>query len=272
MSNYRLVSRAFPAVYWTAHGDEIIDTANELHDGNWSARESRSLLAHGLRTRSLAATSGSTTQIWVQCAALVMFVTLLGWVATSAAHLLGDNTPPASREFILENVVGLLVLVLLTRSTRWTSLCALAAVFVLILSTAAWLPGETPFIALLAIPLLLGVWIARTGRNRPVMPARLAIVLGILHVAALSIDVYLLGLMPLILIPVGLLTVRLEPRVIGCAAMSTVLSIGFFLLFGLAETSSTGPSAVIALGVQGAVAAIAIALTYIGNRRLLQTT
>ena len=271
MSNYGLVTRAFPADYWAAHGDEILDTANELHDDRWSARESRSLLAHGLRTRSLAATGGSTAQIWVQCVALVMFVTVLGWVATSAAHVLGDNTPAASREYLLENVIGLLVLVQLTRSTRWTSLCALAAVFVLTLTFASWSPGATPFIAALVI-LALGAVIARTRRDRAVMPARLAVVLGTLHFAALTIDVYLLGLMPLIFIPIGLLTVRLEPRIIGCAAVSTLLSIGFFLLFGPADATSTGPSAAIQFGVLGTVAATTVALTHIGNRSLQRTT
>jgi len=55
MSSYRITRRAYPTEYWDAHGEEIIDTANEIHDDKWSFRESRQLISNGLRTRSFEA-------------------------------------------------------------------------------------------------------------------------------------------------------------------------------------------------------------------------
>jgi hypothetical protein len=274
MSNYRLVTRAFPTDYWEAHGDEILDTANELHDGGWSARESRSLLAHGLRTRSLAATGGSVRQMWAQCAAFALTWLVLQVTATATAILLGVvPTELLQAGMELQDApwpafaaAGAVVLALLCRSTRWAPLVpAFLAVLALTNSETTGRPG----LSFLLIVSSLAAWIAWKRDVRPMLGLRLAVALALLHIVGLSFGVFGLGLLPLLALPLGLLSVVLEPRVLGVAAIEVLFILG--TVVASIDDTPRGELAVV-FAVVTTVLVAATALASFGNRRLRQTT
>lgn len=265
MSNYGLVTRAFPADYWTAHGDEILDTANDLHDEQWSARESRSLLAHGLRTRSLAATGGSLRQMWIQCAAFAVTWWILQGTATNTADLLGL----LPRNFELVNplwsvLAGAVTLALTLHSTRWM---ALVPPFLVGLSLAHDWPrqGVSSFVIISA----LAVVVAWKGDGRPALGPRIALALAVLHIAGLSIGIFAMGLLPLLLLPLGLLTMWLEPRVLGVAAVEVLLISG---AIAVSVDSMPGGELAVAVGVVSAALLLSTTLASLGNRRLERMT
>jgi len=261
MSSYRLVTRAFPATYWTAHGDEILDTANELHDGNWSARESRSLLAHGLRTRSLAATGGSLHQLWAQCTVLVLTISTLAWTTTAVADQFGLVPTDLEGTRSSTAILGIVLLALLSRSSRW--IAALPIVWLVSL-VAATNTSSLSWIRLAALAALCA-WAAWKSEGRRLLSARTMLLLAAVHTAALLVDVYLFGFLPIVLLAVGLFSFHLEPRVLGCAAVSSLLLLGAtFEAFG---GNPPGTLALI-LGVIVTVTAAATLLTIRGSRRL----
>ncbi len=261
MSNYGIVTRAFPADYWTAHGDEILDTANELHDGNWSARESRSLLAHGLRTRSLAATGGSLRQMWIQCTILVLTISTLAWTTTAVADQFGLVSIELEGTRSSTAILGVVLLVLLSRSSRWIAALPVVWLVSLVVATnttsLSWmrLAGLTALCA----------WAAWKSEGRRPLSAPTMLLLAAVHTAALLVDVYLFGFLPIVLLVVGLFTFHLEPRVLGCVAVSSLLII--VATFEAYSQHSPGDLALI-FGTIVTVTAVATLLTIRGSRRL----
>ena len=130
MSNYRVVARAYPTDYWREHGEEIIDTANELHNDEWSFRESRQLLASGLRTRSLEATGGSVKQVWISGLTIALFFIVLQFATAQVVSVLGgvDYTTPGQP--VWAEVGALVALFAFSISTRWPSMALVAAVLI----------------------------------------------------------------------------------------------------------------------------------------------
>ena len=107
-SGYVVVMRAYPKVYRAEHGDELIDTANELTDG-WSFRHSRSLLVEGLRTRARMATGREPRAAWASAIAFVLgvsFISSLGFQVAALFGIGGTFVPePAGIELLLLSLI-----------------------------------------------------------------------------------------------------------------------------------------------------------------------
>ena len=78
---YRALLRCYPADYRDAHGDELVDTALELHDGRFSWREAASLAGNGLRQRAISTTHASPAATWRYAARLAVWFSLLNWLS-----------------------------------------------------------------------------------------------------------------------------------------------------------------------------------------------
>jgi hypothetical protein len=116
---YRIALRAYPANYRREHGDELVQTAMELHPNGWSPRESVALLATGLRTRARLATGGSGRQAaasGVRLALLLTYITTLASTVVSRIGLTPNVTVVGTTAFLLAPIIPIAVL---TRSTRW---------------------------------------------------------------------------------------------------------------------------------------------------------
>jgi hypothetical protein len=170
MSNYRFVTRAFPDDYWARHGEEILETANEIHDDEWSARESRDLLTNGLRTRSLGATQGTASELWTQSAALFVFITLLGGVSAAMASRLGLGNARLLGFSLPLELIGIASLLALTRSTASAAIFGLgnAAAFSVPLFNG-WTQIEIELALALGLTVVLSagaIWLATPGNRR----------------------------------------------------------------------------------------------------------
>lgn len=176
MSAYPIVTRAYPNEYWESHRDEVLDTANELHDNKWSFRESLTLLVHGLRTRSLAATGGSVEQVLAQGAVLYIWLgtasTLIGEIAFQHNLTEAYVVSPDYSSLGIVAAVTVPILFLLTRSAGpFVMFIVVGSHFGFALtSDAPPVPGW-PWI-FLALPTLIALFVALRGDGRPVMITR----------------------------------------------------------------------------------------------------
>ena len=262
MSNYRVVRQAYPTEYWEEYGDEVLDTANEMHDEQWSFRESRHLLAHGLRTRSLTATGGSIEQMLVQGLVLwLAFGSLTGLSFTVAKTLGLYDTYGASNQLTVAELGGslasLALLFLLTRSSgKWVML-AHSALPLWSLLFGDWQIGNRWIFV--APTLVAALVVAIRGDGRPVVHAKAAFAVLIAGIVLWSSQINLFTIAPIAAL-FGLFALRLEPRLLSFSGFS-ILSFGSFHL------AISGLTSGIWL-ISTLIGAVALAVATVGQRRV----
>ncbi|MEZ5412187.1 MAG: hypothetical protein R2761_29415 [Acidimicrobiales bacterium] len=238
---------AYPAPYRRANGAEIVDTANDLAGGRWSARQSGALLAEGLRTRARQSTGGSPGQAWASGIALAL---ALSHVASFAAVVMvyygqSDVTvvaPSPLRDLL---IVGI-PLAALTVTTRWPMVVLVAAPVGLLLyghqdGGSSSVPGQLIVVGLIPSILLAGAAAAVGDGRRALAPVQALGLLGavvavgwiVSPVAALQAT----GLVESIALPVvGIALVGIDPRPLAAASTIWLIRAGV----GAAVLSSGG--------------------------------
>lgn len=218
---YRFVIRALPGDYRRQHGAELIDTALELRDGNWSVRESMHLLAHGLRSRALVATDASPQVAVTQAVMTTIELLAIGVVATMGSLVVTVE----SRFSIFYVDRWMIPLVLMTAFALLLRRPKVLVIALTVLTLATNfglqfppLRDRTFAVAMILQTLVVataGVWVVLRGRPRlhPVRSFALVVVLTIVGIAfepgALGrvFVIWLLGTLVL-----GLLIARWDPR------------------------------------------------------------
>lgn len=237
MSSYRLSMLAYPSHYRRANGPEIVDTANELADGRWSARQSGALLIEGLRTRARLSTGGSTRQ--ALASGIALGVALFGLVSLSGFALIGLSGPGGpldSWQRVGGLAVGLVPLAVLTVTTRWPAVMAACVPMGVAFLDAGdhYSPGfHWPEILLSHGPAvaLVGL-VALTGDGRRALSPRLALglvslTLGIGWVASPLLALEIIGATVLLMLPLlGLATVWLDPRPLAAGSAVGLIWVG----------------------------------------------
>ena len=228
MSHYRLVSRAYPADYWEAHGAEIVATANELHDDHWSFRESRQLLANGLRTRSLEATGGSVRQVWISGLTIAVFLIVIQFATAVVLDFIGVDEFGPLVEPGWTRIGALASLAAMSISTRWPTMLVVAIVLG---STDSSSSQDWLFTVL-----IVGICgtIAFAGRGRRVMsPIAMLVLLGVLVGSSHLFFVFGPGLLiPAILI-VSVVLVRFDGRLAAATSIYAGITAISMLVFAL---------------------------------------
>lgn len=218
MSSYRIASLAYPRQYWAEHGDEIIETANELSNDNWSFRESRQLVSNGLRTRSFEATGGDLRQVWVQGLAIFLFVALLQGLSGWLGHVLGlapDNVEIVGPTWMF--IALGLATTTFAISTKWPAMLFIAAC----LFTNALTDAAGPIALTVTVVAMTTIPIATFGNGRRLLsPAALAATLT-LATASTGFWFFGPGLLSPLTFVVGLALVRFDPRLLAAATTYT---------------------------------------------------
>lgn len=136
MSRYSIVTQTYPADYWREYGEEIVGTANEMHDDRWSFRESRRLLATGLQTRSLDATGGSVRQVWISGLTMALLLIVLEIASGTLLGLVrfGSN----GDVLFLTVILGIFGYRSVVNSERWLTSPPVLLTLVAILLAVQW--------------------------------------------------------------------------------------------------------------------------------------
>lgn len=274
MSNYRIVTRSYPTGYWAEHGQEIIATANEIHDGAWSFRESRQLLSNGLRTRSLEATGGELRNVWVEGLKIWLFALLLQFViaALSVWFSLNPDIVAVMEVSPLGPVIAAAALVGMSVSTRWPVL-TLAAMALLVPAIEGTQNPRSIDVVITVFVLFAVGFIARFGSGRRVVsPAALAALL----VASLLITrVWIFGPGLLLIggLLIGLLVVRLDARLVAATAVMVAFAASgmFARLTSVDPTDTFGPGIPFDLLIGGVFALVTFALALLANHSTRQS-
>ncbi len=229
MSSYRLSMLAYPASYRQASGAEIVDTANELAGGRWSARQSGALLAEGLRTRARQSTGASPGQAWASGIALALALTYIAWFATNVMLYSGySDAVPVSPSPWRDLLVAGLPLAALTVTTRWPTVLLIAAPLGLLLvgyrdTDAGSVPWPVIIVGWIPAIILAGVAAAVGDGRRALSPVWAIGILG----AVVAIGWYqspmaaleAAGWVQLMALPlVGIAVVWLDPRPLAAAS------------------------------------------------------
>lgn len=284
MSPYRVVMLAYPRSYRRAHGPEIVDTANELADGRWSALQSGALLVEGLRTRARLSTGGAARQAWASGLAFALALSHVVSLALVVMISFDDSVSVVgSRPWRDVLVVGL-PLAGLTVTTRWPAALLVAAPTVIFLVApqdgGAWsLPWSVVVVSQIP-PVLIACMIAALGDGRRALsPTRaiglLALIVGaglvLSPVAAYDATGWFLVLaLPVI----GLALVAVDPRPLAAAsavgliragsAASALVAPGFY-------AAGTG-TFVIQTATMGGLALLGLAAAAVAGRRTLSVS
>lgn len=225
MSSYWIARRAYPTDYWAAHGDEIVDTANELHN-TWSFRESRQLVSNGLRTRSFEATGGDVQQVWVQGLTIFLLAVTIPMIGSLVGFTIGlhDVNFAGPDWSLIPVAIGAFAM---TFSTRWPVMFPMTAA----MATSAILDESSLAIAV-PISLFVASIISFLGNGRPVFSPKTFVVLVLATTLTSPFDVGG-SLAPILLLVVGLAIARFDARVLAAfAILSTsilAMAIGFVL-------------------------------------------
>ena len=285
MGRYRIVMRAYPDDYRRRHGDELVDTANELSSRRWSFRQSRSLLIEGLRTRAWIASDGSSSGIWASGIGLAFALWFLMGAARPIAYLLGatgDVTHLGQSAWALM-ALALVPLAVLTTTTKWPAVLVIAASAIIQLGNAVrseWdIIGHHPIAVGLSgvvVAVAPAWWMASRGKGRRALSPRAALLLLLALAVGVSyaenspnlVAVYLgvfIGL-PI----VGLLLVTIDPRLLIAASVlwgraAAILVPGALLYGRLDLTTDT----ILPIVVPTMIAVLGILFSYLGTRRLI---
>lgn len=229
-TGYSIVMRAYPKAYRAEHGDELVTTANELEDG-WSFRQSWSLLAEGLRTRTRLAAGGSPKEVWASGVAFGIGALQLFWftfVLLTNFNIDVDGTeflPPRS---MTQLVVVAIPLVAMTISTRWptavVSIPAIIAAFVVASRSSDQYMLTGGLVQVVALSTLL-VWLAsRTSGPRAFSPIVAIATIGVLVAGSTVFGTFLFvspAIFALALLVFGLALATVDPR--HLIVVSTIL-------------------------------------------------
>jgi len=236
MSRYRIVSRTYPRDYWREHGDEILDTANELHNNRWSSREARHLCANGLRTRSLAATGASAEQMWIQALAFTLALMNVSVLVSQFSYRLGWEEASGGGSTVWSEALGLLAVVALTRSTRLAAIALTPAFFMTMMAQDGAL-NETESWVSLATLATLTLWIGLRGTGHPAIPLPFVAVLASVAVASVALDWNPFIMTFAVWFVIGLIVAPFEPRGLAVATVAglpiVIVSLIFMIVDGL---------------------------------------
>lgn len=279
MSKYPLVMRAYPADYRKVHGDEIAATAAELGGGRWSLRQSRSLMANGLRTRCRLATGASAKNAWGQSILTAIGLTVMvnfafmanGRPLSRSMERAVDFDPSRLFDFPIQMAIYVVVVGLLAVRLRWWSIViigALNGVPMLFVER----PGfeGLPFVGSAVVVLALMLVLRQTEVTRAfgVRPALLMATISAIAAASVSMPALnmVLSIVLVFVLPItGLLFLTIDPR-------PFLVAIGYWvlLLVRVGSIWAADPNDGVRLGYIATVSVIvcvAIALSIYGTRR-----
>ena len=255
MSSYRIVSRAYPIDYWREHGEEIIDTAKELHDDQWSFRESRQLLTNGLRTRSLEATGGSVKQVWISGLTIAVFLIVLQFATAQVVSWLGDVDYTTPGQPAWAEAGALLALFAFSISTRWP---AMALVTVVLIGGGTDVDSALLAWLFAAVIITACGLIARFGNGRRLIsPIALVALFGALILTTRLFFIFGPGLLVPAMLIASVLLVRFDARLAAAISIySTFIATSMFAF----AIDARGQGIPVELIIAAASAAVAIAL------------
>lgn len=240
-SRYSLVMRSYPKDYRAEHGDELVDTANELTEG-WSHRQSRALLLAGLRTRARLATNGSARSAVASGVAMALGVTIASSVGFSVVWV--TETGQYSQELELAKAaMGALVLLALTIRSRWPT--ALLATVWLVVGYVLAIRSEEAFVGLPLVPVALimaFMWLAsRTDGPRAFSPVIGLLLVGLQALLLAIVSPYfywVVSVVPLLLLLLfGVANSLIDPRSLVAGALLLFIAIVGWLSFVTTEFS-----------------------------------
>jgi len=166
---YRLALRTWPSAYRRDHGDELVSTALELRNGQFSSYEFASLALNGLGARQTQATGDDPRLIWdgsVRLGLLLMFAQVLSEVLTLWIERIPDYMTEAWSQTVLSAVVlsaiGLAFFMVLRARAMSLVLCSLVGV------SWFWGPASMPRLELAAYSLAIivpALWLTRANRR-----------------------------------------------------------------------------------------------------------
>jgi hypothetical protein len=276
-ARYSIAMRAYPAEYRRAHGAELIQTANDLAPQGWSARQSRSLLVEGLRTRARLSTNGSAAQLWGGAIAVALALTYLLWSAFVLNDFVGTGDGvrvlwPYPRWLALAQ--GLVPLTVLTWSTRWPT-ATVITVTNLVLGATALSIGA---VGLATVPFVLltttaAWWLATKADGRRALSHKTAIagLVGLVGTSMLfgSLEVGLaVALVQFGSLVLALALVTIDPRPL-------IVATSFYLLttattvFSLVDGSAFRSQDLLLAAASIFGIAVAVLVSRLGTRRLL---
>ncbi len=219
---------AYPAPYRRANGAEIVDTANELAGGRWSARQAGALLTEGLRTRARQSTGASPGQAWASGIALALALSFLVSFATVVMlYSLESDVVVVSPSPWRDLLITGLPLAALTVTTRWPTVLLVAAPLGLLLlgpqDAGAWsVPWPVVAVGWIPMVILAGAVAAVGDGRRALSPgwaiglvgAIVAVGWFLSPVAAFEVAAW--G--QLMVLPLGVAVVWLDPRPLAAAS------------------------------------------------------
>lgn len=278
MSSYRLSMLAYPGPYRRAHGPEIVDTANELADGRWSARQSGALVAEGLRTRARLSTGGSAAQAWASGIALALALTHLASFAIVVILYYGRSDvtlvePSPWRDLLITGIP----LAALTVTTRWPMVVLIAAPLGPLLfghpDDGSW-SVPWPLILVTQVPVVVlacVVSVVGDGR-RALAPVRAIGLLGALLASGwlLSLEAAVATTVWVELVALslaGIAVVRLDPRPLAAASALWLMHAAGFSL-GLVDSRTYA----VRMAVMFGLALCGLFVAGIAGRRWLPAT
>lgn len=283
MTSYRVAMLAYPRPYRRHNGAEIVDTANELADGRWSARQSGALLMEGLRTRARLSTGGSTRQ--ALASGIALGVALFSLVSLSSFVLIGLGGPGDlldSWQPLVGLAVGLVPLTVLTVTTRWPAVaaaCVPLGIPFLETRDPYSLGINWPVFLLNHVPVVLLVGlVALKGDDRRALSPRLALglvtlTLGVGWVASPLLAMQITGYAVLLMLPLlGLATVWLDPRLLAAGSAVGLLWVANVAAALVIEGLDSFGAYMVLTAVMLGLALLGLALAGAAGRRTLSVT
>lgn len=116
MNSYRFVLRAYPADYREEIGPELVGIANDTVGERWSARQSSSLLAGGMRVRARQATGCSPHEVWASGVRAALLASIFVAASSGLVEAIRRGSKPDVASVL---VLAATTIVALTVSTRW---------------------------------------------------------------------------------------------------------------------------------------------------------
>lgn len=220
----RVAMRTYPKSYRVDHGDEMVDTALDLGGGHARWREVCGLVAGGVRTRSLQATSGSRRATWLSGVRIALYLSLASIVAeVVVVALVGPRADLSSDQlsvmFVSTAVLfGSVGLSLLLRRARLTAAVATVA------GVVAWFWGppmpRLDFIVITSAYLAMIWLVALAAPARPLIPQMLGWVVAVSGAAFVIGNFFVAqDLLALAVTVAALIAARFDPRLL--AGMAT---------------------------------------------------
>ena len=279
MSDYRFALRAYPSTYRQDHGAEVVDIANELAGNRWSFRQSRSLLAGGLRARARESTNGSRRSVWASGVRVGLLVWFVMGAATQLAHAVGLSSTPTYDLSPFLIMLPLVPIAVMTISTRWWVAVLITAVRGWALFTYFTDPdAPRVFVAARVLPFVavvgLAWWLALATDGRraasPVVAGALMVIatalFGVFGIEGASISFAVVA--PAVLVLGGLVVSRVDPRLTTSGTVFAALIVTSILPIALLN-DDTGWGYWAPMGISVSVLSVMVVASWSGVRRLV---